>query len=343
MPKSKFVDFKAIKAAVTMEQVLQHYGLLDNMKRSGDSLSGCCPIHNGTNPTQFRVSISKNVWNCFSECKHGGNVLDFVAEKEVISVHAAALKLGEWFELPATDTPSEEENEPRATSAPRQTQTVASTASKEKFKPEDSTPNPPLKFRLEHLDGKHPYLTERGLTPDTIVDFGVGFCAKGMMAGRIAIPVHNGEGKVVAYAGRFPGEPPDGNTPKYKLPPGFKKSLELFNLDRALKESPDKPLVLVEGFFDCMKLHQHGVKKVVALMGSSMSPAQEELIRRHTDRHSQVIVLLDEDDAGREGRENIATRLARFVFVKTHVFEKEGHQPSQLSAEEAHEICGGAP
>ncbi|MCE9520265.1 MAG: toprim domain-containing protein, partial [Verrucomicrobia bacterium] len=88
------------------------------------------------------------------------------------------------------------------------------------------------------------------------------------------------------------------------------------------------------GFFDCMKLHQHGVKKVVALMGSTMSAAQEELIRRHTDRHSQVVVILDEDDAGREGRDDIAARLARFLFVKTHVFEKEGDQPSQLSAEE---------
>lgn len=342
MPKTKFVDFKSIKAAVTMEQVLEHYGLLESMKRSGDSLSGCCPIHNGTNPTQFRVSVSKNVWNCFSECKHGGNTLDFVAEKEVISVHAAALKLIEWFDLPATDTPPEEEGEsPRAASAPRQTPAPPPTASKEKSKPEDATPNPPLKFRLEHLDGKHPYLTERGLTPETIVDFGVGFCAKGMMAGRIAIPVHNGEGKVVAYAGRYPGEPPDANTPKYKLPPGFKKSLELFNLDRAMKEPG--PLVIVEGFFDCMKLWQHGVKKVVALMGSTLSPAQEELIRKHTDRHSQVIVVLDEDDAGREGRENIAARLARFLFVKTHVFEKEGQQPSQLSAEEAHELCGGAP
>ena len=79
MPKNKLVDFKAVKAAVSMEQVLQHYNLLERMKRSGDSLSGCCPIHQGTNPTQFRVSVSKNIWNCFSECKHGGNVLDFVA------------------------------------------------------------------------------------------------------------------------------------------------------------------------------------------------------------------------------------------------------------------------
>ena len=69
-------------------------------------------------------------------------------------------------------------------------------------------------------------------------------------------------------------------------------------------------------------------------MGSTMSQAQEELIRKHTDRHSQIIVLLDEDEAGRAGREDIALRLSRFAFVKVHGFEKEGMQPEQLTADE---------
>jgi DNA primase len=161
------------------------------------------------------------------------------------------------------------------------------------------------------------------------------------MAGRIAIPIQNPEGKVVAYAGRFPGETPDENTPKYKLPPGFRKSQELFNIDRAGKEQG--PLVIVEGFFDCMKLHQFGHRKTVALMGSTMSAAQEELIKRHTDRNSQVIVILDEDEAGKAGREDIAVRLAKFCFVKTHVLGEAGTQPDQLSAEDMAEILGGAP
>ncbi len=339
MPKSQYVDFKAVKAAVSMEQVLDRYGLLDTFKRSGDSLSGPCPLHGGTNPTQFRVSLTKNVWNCFSECKHGGNVLDFVEKKEKVTVHAAALKLIEWFNLPLTDKPPEEEDEPPRKAAPPQSRpTPTPTASKEKFKPEDSTPNVPLKFRLEHLDGQHPYLTERGLAPETLVDFGVGFCAKGMMAGRIAIPIHNVEGKVVAYAGRWPGEPAE-DTPKYKLPPGFRKSQELFNLDRACKESG--PLLIVEGFFGCLKLWQWGVKRVVALMGSTLSAAQEELIRKHTDSRSQVIIMLDEDEAGRAGREDIAVRLSRFAFVKIHAFQKEGMQPEHLSAGEVQQFLGG--
>jgi hypothetical protein len=81
---SQFVDFKAVKAAVSMLQVLERYGLAETFKRSENSLSGPCPLHNGQNKTQFRVSLDKNCWNCFGTCKGGGNVLDFVAQEEQI-------------------------------------------------------------------------------------------------------------------------------------------------------------------------------------------------------------------------------------------------------------------
>jgi DNA primase len=342
MPKSSFIDFKAVKAAITMEQVLQHYGLLDQFKRSGDSLSGPCPIHKGSNPTQFRVSVSKSLWNCFSECKGGGNSLDFIAKMEEVTIHAAALKAIDWFGLDpeAVRTSKEADkapNESRARDTGSERKTASNPAAPAQ---EKDAANRPLGFRLEKLDRTHPYLAERGLTPETIAEFGLGYCAKGMMAGRIAIPIHNVEGKVVAYAGRIPGEPA-GDIAKYKLPQGFRKSLELFNIDRAIKESADIPLVIVEGFFDCMKLYQQGCRKVVALMGSTLSAVQEVLIRAHTNEQSQVIVMLDEDEAGRAGREDTAVRLAKFVFVKMHVFPREGMQPDQLSPEEVNNLVGG--
>ena len=337
MSKIKFVDFKAVKAAITMEQVLEHYGILDKFKRGTDSLNGPCPIHGGSNPTQFRVSISKNLWNCFSECKHGGNVLDFIAKMEDVSIHAAALKAIEWFKLDPqemsadTNQETEEKGETPKTEAAPRPKPIAKSAPVV----ENAAPNLPLKFRLDKLEREHPYLAERGLSLETIIDFGAGFCSKGMMADRIAIPIHNAKSEVVAYAGRFPGEAPEG-TPKYKLPQGFRKSLELFNIDRAGKESG--PLVIVEGFFGCMKLHQFGCRRVVALMGSTMSAAQEELIKRHTDRNSLVIVMLDEDEAGRAGREDIAVRLAKFVFVKVHSFDQDGQQPEDLNTEEVKQL-----
>jgi len=336
MPKSSFVDFKAVKAATTMEQVLQHYDLLDRFKRSGDSLSGPCPIHKGDNPTQFRVSVSKNIWHCFSECKKGGNVLDFITRMENVSIHTAALKAIAWFGLDPdmmSAKPDEGRESPNKASKGAAVSTPKPSLKKASAVAEANGPNKPLRFRLDKLEREHPYLTERGLTPETITDFGIGYCVKGVMAQRIAIPIHNPEGEVVAYAGRFPGETPEG-TPKYKLPQGFRKSLELFNIDRAIKEPEDNVLVIVEGFFDCLKLYQHGCRRVVALMGSTMSAAQEDLIRKYINPRSQVIVMLDEDEAGRSGREDVACRLAKFVFVKIHTFEEDERQPENLSADE---------
>ena len=340
MAKTPFVDFKAVKAAITMEQVLEHYGLLDKFKRGTDSLNGPCPIHGGSNPTQFRVSISKNIWNCFSECKHGGNVLDFIARMDDVSIHAAALKAIEWFNLdPEAMSPGDDAEQPSEIPKIDTAPAPKPIAKKQSAQPaEKAAPNAPLKFRLDKLERSHPYLAERGLTLETIVDFGVGFCAKGMMADRIAIPIQNAEGKVVAYAGRFPGEPPDENTPKYKLPQGFRKSQELFNIDRAVKEPAEKPLIIVEGFFDAIKLHQHGCRKVVALMGSTMSATQEELIRQNTKPSDHVIIILDENEAGRAGRDDIACRLSKFCFVRVHEFDQPDMEPEHLSVEQVQQL-----
>jgi len=343
MPKKPFVDFREVRSRITMENVLQHYGVLDTFKRTGDRLSGPCPIHGGTNPTQFRVDTEKNLWNCFSECKHGGNVLDFIAKKEDVSIHDAAIKACEWFNIPLEEVKASEKSAPEAEDHSSPTP-VAKPKPAPAAKPEDGgspqgPPNPPLKFRLEKLDRAHPYFAERGISQETVIDFGLGYFTgdKGLMIGRIVIPITNVKSEVVAYAGRWPGEPPEG-TPKYKLPTGFRKGQEVFNLDRAIREVTELPLVIVEGFFDAIKLHQHGHRNVVALMGSTMTAAQEELIRGNTNANSNVVVMFDEDEAGKAGRDDIAARLSRFCFVKVHVFDKPDMQPEHMTAEEVKEL-----
>ena len=61
--KKPFVDFRAIRAQVTMEQVLDHYGVLDTFKRNGNRLSGPCPIHGGSVTAQVIFDASgRNGW-----------------------------------------------------------------------------------------------------------------------------------------------------------------------------------------------------------------------------------------------------------------------------------------
>lgn len=344
---SRFVDFKAVKAAVTMLQVLEHYGLAEGFKRTGNSLSGPCPLHGGENRTQFRVSLEKNCWNCFGTCKGGGNVLDFVARKEGCSLREAALALCDWFELPTQEKPARPARDagekPPTPEAPPKTEhrPKAANAKAKAPGPDEDGPNKPLGFALQNLDTEHPYLTERGLSAETIAEFGLGYCQKGSMTGRIVIPIHNAEGQLVAYAGRYHGTPPDEDTPKYKLPPGFRKAQEVFNLHRVLHEPDASPLVIVEGFFDCIWLWQHGIRRVVALMGSSLSAPQEALIATAVNPQSRIVLMLDEDEAGQAAREQIAARLAKHCFVRTVVFDHPGTQPDHLSADVLEQIMGG--
>lgn len=360
MSKRSFVDFEAVKAAVNITQVLEHYGLADGFKKSnhGDTWSGPCPLHQGSNPTQFRVSVSKNCWHCFSGgCRASGNVLEFVSRMENCSISNAARKLAEWFKINAEwkpdtarsekparrdemDSPASEEASAPPPRPSANAETRPASRAEPLAKADEIGSNKKLSFELQHLDTAHPYLTERGLTPETIADFGLGFCAKGSMKDRVVIPIRNPTGELVAYAGRWPGEPPNGE-PKYRLPAGFKKSAELFNLHRAIREPDDQPLVVVEGFFGAMWLHQLGVRKVVSIMGSILSPAQEELIIRHTTTRSNVLVMLDENDAGRFGREQMTMRLCEQRFVRVFKFETEGFQPDDLSPEHVAELIGG--
>ena len=340
MPTSRYVDFHAVKQAVTMVQVLDHYKLTERFQRKGDSLSGACPLHKGENSTQFRVSVSKNCWNCFGDCKRGGNVLDFVSLMEGVTIREAAIRISDWFnvvsEKPTKKAASSEEKQP-APSKDEPAQTPPKAASEA----QETGPNKPLGFELRNLDTAHPYLAERGLSGATIAEFGLGCCNNGSMKGRIVIPIHNADGQLVAYVGRWPGDPPE-DTPKYKLPAGFRKSEELFNLHRALQADPSMPLVIVEGFFDCLHLCQNGIARVVALMGCQLSHAQEELLAAHLQPGDHIILMLDEDDAGRAGREYALQRLATRAFVKVFGYGREGQQPTDLSAEELQSLTGDA-
>ena len=114
--------------------------------------------------------------------------------------------------------------------------------------------------------------------------------------------------------------------------------MEVFNLDRAAKEPADAPLVIVEGFFDAIKLHQHGCRKVVALMGSTMSATQEALIREHTSPNSHVIVMLDENAAGLAGRDDIAARLSKHCFVRIYTFDQPDAEPEHLTPEQVQQL-----
>lgn len=312
---AQFVGFETLKRSVSMAQILDRYGLLERLHRSGDSLNGPCPLHHGQNPSQFRVHTTKNCWICFGDCHTGGSVIDFVSRKEGVGIREAALLIQDWFNVQSNDHPGRNgQHHPLPRRDPQRVIPAE---------------NEPLRFILPNLDREHPYLASRGLTAETIRTFGVGCCQRGLLAGWIAIPIHNGKGELIAYAGRWPGQAPEG-MPKYKLPTGFRKSLELFNLHRAKQADARLPLVVVEGFFGCLKVWQAGHQRVVSLMGSLLSAAQEELILRTAGPGGRVILMFDGDEAGRRGGLEAQARLEELLDVRRVCFEPPEMQPDSL-------------
>jgi DNA primase len=332
--KNGWVDFRLIKQSVTIQMVLDHYGV-NGLRKNGDELRGRCPIHKGDGGPTFQVNVSKNVFQCFS-CKARGNVLDLVAAIDSCTVREAALKLKDCFGVGKSERP----NVRAGNSGSQQVsagELVESTAGRQAFETisdarlVEEAPkviNPPLGFRLM-VNTEHEYGLGRGLTKETLDFFGAGFCrSKGTFAGRFIIPLHNETGEMVGYAGRSV----DDSEPKYLFPSsskGFYKSHLVYNLHRVLSLCVDT-VVVVEGFFSVMWLHQAGLPAAVGLLGSELSAEQEGILCRHFER---IVLLFDGDAAGQDCIDQCLARLGRQVWVRT-ITLSGGLQPDGIAVEE---------
>jgi DNA primase len=312
-------DFKSLKQRIPIDHVLARYGV--KLRRVGPhTLYGRCPLPTHTSRKSresFSVNLPLQVWSCHSasciaarDGRMGGQVIDLVAILERCSLREAGLRLQDWFSL--TSQP-----------APVRAPAMASSAVE---------PNRPLGFALQGIDTRHPYLTQRGISPATARLFGVGmYQGNGFLAGRCVIPIRDEKSQLVAYVGRAV----NGENPKYRFPAGFRKSQVLFNLHRAMQTRRNH-VIVVEGFFDALKIHQAGHPAVVALMGSSFSQRQSELLLRH---FASATLMLDGDEPGRRAAEFIAQLLQSKVSVNKLDLPNRV-QPDQLSSMEINVLVG---
>jgi DNA primase len=315
-------DFRSIKQRIPIERVLARYGV--KLRSVGPhTLCGPCPLPTHTSRQSresFSVNLARQVWSCHSAsciaARHGrlgGHVIDLVAIMEGCGLRQAGFRLQDWFGGSLPTSPP----------APLPPVAVESSAAQ---------PNRPLGFVLQGIDTRHRYLTQRGISPATAQMFGVGmYYGAGFLAGRCVIPIRDEQSRLVAYVGRAV----NGEEPKYRFPAGFRKSQVLFNLDRAIQT--DIPnVIVVEGFFDALKVYQAGHPTVVALMGSSFSQRQSELLLR---RFATVTLMLDGDQAGRRAAKAMAKLLTPKVRVN-QVELPDRVQPDQLSPAEINVLVG---
>ena len=330
-----WIDFKGLRKKLDFEQVLRHYGV--EVKRKGNQHQGFCPLpnHQGKkNSPSFSANLERGIFQCFG-CGAKGNVLEFAAmmekadPKDGAALHKVAGELQKRFcpELGATST----ETKPPAKKP-------------EKTEPKSDLPvvvNAPLDFELKGLDRKHPYLLNRGFSQETIDHFGLGFCSRGLLKDRVAIPLHDHEGRLVGYAGRVVDDATiSEDNPRYRFPGKrerdgkifeFRKTLFLYNGFRV--KAPVDDLIVVEGFASVWWLHQNGLPSVVATMGSDCSEKQAGLIVSLVKPNGRVWIAPDGDKAGERYAQTLLLLVSPYRFVRW-VKMADGKQPTGLSGEQ---------
>ncbi len=167
--KSDWVDFKSVKSAVSMEMVLDYYGI-EIRKVNQSSWRGKCPLptHTGDSGNSFSMNSDKNAWACHvASCvkardgRKGGNVLDFVAVMEGCTIRDAALKLQNWFsveaskERPADYVPSRDRKKSGSKKLVREKKDEPVEDSTSDVEDDVQEVNQPLEFTLKSIDSSH--------------------------------------------------------------------------------------------------------------------------------------------------------------------------------------------
>ena len=328
---SNWINFRELRARLDFELVLRHYGV--EVKRRGNQHQGFCPLpeHQGKkNSPSFSANLEKGIFQCFG-CGTKGNILDFAALMERANLEdgtafrQVALRLQERFCPPELLPANVKLMVHNAFVPPEPNQNLVRVI------------NPALDFELKGLEGQHPYLKERGLTQETTSYFGLGFCARGLLKGRVVIPLHDQKGRLIGYAGRVVDDTTiSEENPRYRLPSKrsrgaqvieFRKSVFLYNGFR-MGGNLDL-LIIVESFTGVWWLHQNGKRQVVATMGADCSERQAGIIISLMKPSGRVLIMPDGDEAGDRFAGSLLRLLSPHRFVRW-VKLREGTQPTDV-------------
>jgi len=305
-----------VKDRLDIVEVIQSYVPL---KKAGRNYKGLCPFHSEKTPS-FVVFPETGTWHCFGACGTGGDVYTFIMKQE-------NLEFGEALQLLARRAGVElEPRSPQAAEAEKRLDLLRqiNQAAAAYFHN--------LLLNSDEAARARAYLERRGLDPDTIDRFQLGYALdhwdsllnylsdKGYALAdihevgliierdnksgyydrfrkRVIFPIRDHRGRTIGFGGRVL----DDELPKYLNSPQtplFDKSSVLYGLDQAkrgIRESGQA--VIVEGYMDVLMAHQNGINNVVAQMGTALTEAQLKLLKRHTQR---FILALDSDAAGNQ-------------------------------------------
>jgi DNA primase len=346
-----------IDELIARADIVEVIGARVPLKKAGREYKACCPFHNEKTPS-FWVSPDKQFYHCFGCGKHG-TVLGFLMDHDHLAFPEAVEELATRLGLSVPH-----EGGPEAGARRADEPLYELTASVARFYAEN----------LTRSARARDYLAGRGLTPETVERFAVGYASDswnellrrfgahdsgrkllaeaGLIVerergavrdgerhydrfrDRIMFPIRDARGRVIAFGGRII----DAGEPKYLNSPEtvlFHKGRELYGLYEVRRARANLArLIVVEGYMDTVRLHQAGIDYAVATLGTATTA---EHLKRLFRLSTAVVFAFDGDRAGRAAAWRALQQAlpeAREGREIRFLFLPQGHDPDTLVAAE---------
>lgn len=285
------------------------------LTRKGNRYWGLCPFHQ-EKTSSFSVTPDRNMFYCFG-CHAGGDMITYIMKRDNMDFREAVEYLANRAGVTVQkESPAARRKQERARGV-----VAANLAAAQLYRE--------ILLSAKGKKGLE-YLQERRLSPEIVEKFGLGFAPDNwntiedylfkkafsqeqvkstglikrsdqqnryydLFRNRVIFPIHDQRGEVIGFGGRVL----DGSLPKYLNTPEtelFSKRKNLYGLYQARQAMRNlNQALVVEGYMDCLKMHQAGIENTVATLGTAMTQEQARLLRRFVE---EVVLLFDGDDAG---------------------------------------------
>jgi DNA primase len=334
----------------TIEQVRDSVDLVGligesvSLKRTGADYRGPCPFHGGTN-RNFAVIPRKGRYYCFV-CHESGDVFSWFMKRLGMSYPDAVREAARRTGIVIPDRAE------RAGPDPNEPLYGAVAAAHDWFT-RQLLELPDAKIAREYLEGREvpldtaamlglgyapqgksflPAMAELGVEENVLLQAGLAAqredgVVSARFRGRLLFPIHDLRGRAVGFGGRLlgPGEPKYLNSPETPI---FHKGRQLYNLYQA--KGPirkEESVILVEGYFDVLRLLLAGVEHVVAPLGTALTPEQAGLLKKYAPT---ATLLYDSDLPGLRATFRSGDELLRHGFRVRVATLPPGEDPDTL-------------
>lgn len=309
---TRYYDDNIIEDIETRLDIVDVISETVNLTRKGNNYWGICPFHAEKTPS-FSVSAEKSMFYCFG-CHTGGNMFSFVMKRDGVEFKEAVETLAARAGVKIISaTRKKDDKKARVLEINKAASEYymlyllgdQGKTGREYVDRRKITSQSIKEFQLglapEQWDNLEKYLLKKGFTHEDVQSSGLIKRNENrnnyydIFRHRLMFPILNTSGDIIGFGGRVIDE----STPKYLNTAEtdlFSKRKNLYGLFQAkefIRQANEA--ILVEGYMDCIKLHQADIKNVIASLGTAFTGEQAKLLLRYTEN---VLILYDGDEAG---------------------------------------------